>query len=48
MPVEYVGGDPRLAFYKNGEMVKEVNIADFDVNRIKEVLHEHGFIEKWF
>lgn len=44
LPVEYVGGDPRLVFFDENETeVKLVDVSQFDRKQIQMVLEAHGF-----
>ena len=44
LPVEYVGGDPRLVFFdQSGTELKVLDVSQMDRNEIKKVLENHGF-----
>jgi len=46
LPVEYVGGDPRLVFFdQSGTELKVLDVSQLDRNEIKKILENHGFQE---
>ena len=44
MPIEYVGGDPRLVFFdENDTEIKIIDVSKMDREEIKKTLENHGF-----
>ena len=47
LPIEYVGGDPRLVFFdENDTEIKVIDVQFMDRDQIKQVLDQHGFAYK--
>jgi len=44
LPIEYVGGDPRLVFFdENDTEIKVIDVQFMDRDQIKKTLEENGF-----